>query len=188
MKPCSVSGLLALASLSAACLLPEERENDGLRRVARRQAGNGIPIGTGDRFNGGATAPRGLGTQSTDFATLLGVKEVTSGLQGLANEYGIETFETPHKTYEGTTIIGARVGGSGGNGTDAYRVFLNGNIHARERGSADNILYFVSDLLYADRNDVGLTYGSKTYTSEQVKTALSAGIVFIRLQISYQYT
>ncbi|KAK7212148.1 hypothetical protein V2G26_019326 [Clonostachys chloroleuca] len=43
----------------------------------------------------------------------------------------------------------------------------------------DNILYFVSDLLYANKNNVGLTYGSKTYTAAQVKTALSAGIVIV---------
>lgn len=181
MKSWSVSGLVALASLSRACLLPEERENDGVRRVVRRQANNGIPIGTGDRFDGGATAPRGLGTQDTSFQTLLNVEEITSALQGLVTEYGIQTFETPYTTYEGASILGAQVGGSGGNCTDAYRVFFNGAIHARERGSSDNILYFISDLLYADKNNVGLTWGSQTYTSEQVKTALSAGIVFIPL-------
>ncbi|RYO87312.1 hypothetical protein DL766_005768 [Monosporascus sp. MC13-8B] len=181
MKSLSIRGLLALVSLSVACLLPEERENDGVRKVTRRQAGNGTPVGTGDRFRGGATAPRGLGTQSTTFSTLLNVNEIKSGLQGLVNAYGIETFETPYKTYEGASIIGAKVGGSGGNCTDAYRVFFNGNIHARERGSADNVLYFISDLLYADKNNVGLKYGPKTYTSAQVKTALSAGIVFIPL-------
>lgn len=184
VKSCSVRGLVALtlASLSSACLLPEERENDGVRRVVRRQGGNnGIPIGTGDRFNGGATAPRGLGTQDTSFSTLLNVDEVTSGLQGLATEYGIETFETPYKTYEGAAILGGKVGGTGGNCTDAYRVFFNGAIHARERGSSDNILYFIADLLYADKNNVGLAWGPRTYTSAQVKTALSAGIVFIPL-------
>ncbi len=45
----------------------------------------------------------------------------------------------------------------------------------------DSVLYFVSDLLYANKNNLGLTYGSKKYTSAQVKTALSAGIVFIPL-------
>ncbi|EMR71403.1 putative peptidase m14 protein [Eutypa lata UCREL1] len=117
----------------------------------------------------------------TVFQTLLNVEEITSALQGLVTEYGIQTFETPYTTYEGASILGAQVGGSGGNCTDAYRVFFNGAIHARERGSSDNILYFISDLLYADKNNVGLTWGSQSYTSEQVKTALSAGIVFIPL-------
>ncbi|KAH8901508.1 Zn-dependent exopeptidase [Thozetella sp. PMI_491] len=184
MKFSSQWALLALAPVSLGCVLPEERENDGLRlrTVVRRQSGTGTPIGTGDRFSAGATAPRGLGTQSgTSFSTLLNVNEIKSGLQGLVNTYGITTFETPYKTYNGATILGGKVGGSGGNCTDAYRVFLNGNIHARERGSMDSVLYFISDLLYANKNGVGLTYGSKTYTNAQVKTALSAGIVFIPL-------
>ena len=184
MKSRSFSGLLALASLSSACLLPGERAGGNVRRSIQRRQGNrdnGAPIGKGDRFDGGKTAPRGLGTQDTSFETLLSVAEIGSGLQGLANEYGIETFETPHKTYEGASIVGAKVGGTGGNCTDAYRVYLNGNIHARERGSADNILYFVSDLLWAERNGEGVAWGEKSYTAEQVKTALSAGIVFVPL-------
>ncbi|UKZ75595.1 hypothetical protein TrVFT333_003283 [Trichoderma virens FT-333] len=163
---------------------PHERdEASGLKPLVRRQGSNGAPIGTGDRFSGGATAPRGLGTQSssTSIGTILSAKEVLSGLQGLVNTYGIETFNTPYKTAQGATVVGAKVGGTGGSCTDAYRVFLNGNIHARERGAADSVLYFISDLLYANKNNVGLTYGSKTYTNAQVKTALAAGIVFIPL-------
>ncbi|KAH6880655.1 hypothetical protein B0T10DRAFT_518965 [Thelonectria olida] len=183
MKIFRLWGLVALAltSVTSGCLLPEEREDGGMKRVVRRQSSNGTPIGTGDRFNAGATAPRGLGTQSTTFSTLLNVKEIKSGLQGLVNTYGISTFTTPYKTYEGATVLGAKVGGTGGTCNNAYRVYFNGNIHARERGSMDSVLYFVSDLLYANKNNVGLTYGSKTYTNAQVKTALSAGIVFIPL-------
>lgn len=178
-------GLLALAALSPACLLPEERENNGHARLlrGRQTRNNGTPIGTGDRFRSGAVAPRGLGSQSagTSFDTILSASEVNSGLQGLAKTYGIETFTTPYKTYQGASIQGAVVGGSGGTCKDAYRVFINGNIHARERGSADNVLYFVSDLLYANANNQGLKYGPKSYTAAQVKTALSAGLVFIPL-------
>lgn len=181
MKASLLSTLLALTSVTSGCLLPEEREGGGMKTVVRRQTSNGTPIGTGDRFSAGATAPRGLGTQSTTFSTLLNVNEIKSGLQGLASTYGITTFETPYKTYQGATVLGAKVGGTGGTCNNAYRVFFNGNIHARERGSMDSVLYFISDLLYANKNNVGLTYGSKTYTSAQVKTALSAGIVFIPL-------
>ncbi|TFB02591.1 hypothetical protein CCMA1212_005342 [Trichoderma ghanense] len=184
MKTLIPVALLALSQVTSACLLPHERdEESGLKPVVRRQSSNGAPIGTGDRFSGGSTAPRGLGTQSssTSFSTILSVKEVTSGLQGLANTYGVELFNTPYKTAQGATVVGAKVGGTGGNCTDAYRVFFNGNIHARERGSADSVLYFISDLLYADAHNTGLTYGSKTYSNAQVKTALAAGIVFIPL-------
>lgn len=181
MKTFLLWTFLAFVYAATGCLLPEERENDGRRTIVRRQSSSGTPIGTGDRFNAGATAPRGLGTQTTSFSTLLNVKEVASGLQGLVKTYGITTFNTPYKTYQGATIVGAKVGGTGGTCNNAYRVFFNGNIHARERGSMDSVLYFISDLLYANKNNVGLTYGTKKYTNAQVKTALSAGIVFIPL-------
>ncbi|RFU74454.1 carboxypeptidase a [Trichoderma arundinaceum] len=184
MKNILPFALLALSNVGSGCLLPHERDDEsGLKPVVRRQSSNGTPIGTGDRFSGGATAPRGLGTQSssTSFSTILNPKEISSGLQGLVNTYGIQTFNTPYKTAQGATIQGAKVGGTGGTCNDAYRVFINGNIHARERGSADSVLYFISDLLYANKNGLGLTYGSKSYTNAQVKTALAAGIVVIPL-------
>ncbi|CAG9945626.1 unnamed protein product [Clonostachys rosea f. rosea IK726] len=178
MKHSIAWAFLALNGLASGCLLPEERNDDGFVPIVRRQSSTGTPVGTGDRFSGGSVAPRGLGSQSTSFSTLLNVNEVQSGLKGLVNTYGITTFTAPYTTYNGNSIVGAKIGGSG-TGNDAYRVYLNGNIHARERGSMDNILYFVSDLLYANKNNVGLTYGSKTYTAAQVKTALSAGIVIV---------
>ena len=182
--------------LSSACLLPEERAGlprktpSRLSRFGRRQS-NGVPVGTGDRFNGGAIAPRGLGTQSTTITTLLNVNEIASGLKGLANIYNISTFTTPYTTFQGATISGGKVGGAGSS-NDAIHVYLNGQIHARERGSAEGLLYFIGDLLYANKNNVGLTYGSKSYTNAQVKTALSTGIVFIPLSnpdgVAYDYS
>ncbi|KAK0124740.1 hypothetical protein ONS96_008622 [Cadophora gregata f. sp. sojae] len=171
--------IVSLPLLALACLLPEER--DGLPRIVRRQSSsNGIPIATGDRYSGGTIAPRGLGTQSVTLTSLLNVNEIASGLKGLASVYGISTFTTPYKTYNGATISGGK---AGGNGTcnNAYRVYLNAAIHARERGASDGLLYFIGDLLYANKNNVGLKYGSKTYTNTQVKTALSTGVVFVPL-------
>ncbi|KAH7304086.1 hypothetical protein B0I35DRAFT_445863 [Stachybotrys elegans] len=179
MKFSLALGLLALGNTTLGCLLPHERDGETVPRIIKRQ-NSGTPVGSGDRFANGAI-PRGLGSQTATFSTLLNPTEIRSGLQALAREYGIRTFETPYRTYQGATILGAQVGGSGGTCTNAYRVFFNGNIHARERGSMDNILYFIADLLYANKNNVGLRYGSRTYTNAQVRTALSAGIVFIPL-------
>ncbi|KAF2705183.1 Zn-dependent exopeptidase [Pleomassaria siparia CBS 279.74] len=175
-----ISLLTLLAPLlTAACLLPEERA--GLpRKVHRRQTSNGLAVGTGDRFSGGTIAPRGLGTQSTTLTSILNVAEVSSGLKALAAVYNITIFNTPYTTFNGRTIQGGKVGGVG-TCNNAYRVYLNGGIHARERGSHDGLLFFIGDLLYANANDVGLTYGSKSYTAAQVKTALTAGIVFVPL-------
>ncbi|KAI0390216.1 zinc carboxypeptidase [Xylariaceae sp. FL0594] len=178
-----LTSLLLLAGLSSACLLPEERAGGSIRRsgrLGRRQSSNnGKAIGKGDRFNGGKIFPRGIGSgNATDMSTILNVAEVGTGIQGLVAEYGIETFTTPYKTYEGRTITGFKVGGaSGASGNSKYHVYLNGGIHARERGSHDNVLYFISDLLYAQKHGTGLTYGKKSYTNADVLKALSAGIV-----------
>jgi hypothetical protein len=114
--------------------------------LSKRQS-NGLPIGTGDRYSGGTIAPRGLGTQSTTLSSILSVKEISSGIKGLASVYGISTFNTPNPTFNGATVVGGKVGGNSTcNG--AYRVYLNAGIHARERGGPDGLLYFVRpDLL-----------------------------------------
>ncbi|KAI1122629.1 zinc carboxypeptidase [Nemania abortiva] len=174
MKLLHASNLLLLAGLGSSCLLPEERAGGSIRRsLGRRQGNSGKAIGKGDRFNSGSSFPRGIGSgNATDMSTILTVNEVTTGLQGLVKEYGIQTFTTPYKTYEGRTIQGAKIGGSG-----QYHVYLNGGIHARERGSHDSVLYFISDLLYAQKHGTGLTYGKKSYTNADVTKALSTGII-----------
>ncbi|PBP25194.1 Zn-dependent exopeptidase [Diplocarpon rosae] len=164
--------------LALACLLPEERM--GSARTLKLGGDNGLEIGSGDRFSGGTIAPRGVGTQSVTLTSILSVEEIISGLNGLKSEYDIETFTTPYTTYEGAAIVGGKIGGAGTADTD-YHVYLNGGIHARERGGPDGLLYFLGDLLYADKNGIGLQFGSQSYTNAQVKTALSVGIVFVPL-------
>ncbi|KXJ95768.1 zinc carboxypeptidase [Microdochium bolleyi] len=130
--------------------------------IRRRQAtaDNGLPIGKTDRFEGGKLFPCGLGTQSneTRFNSILSVKEIRSGFLGLVNEYGISTFETPYVTHENATIFGGKIGGNR-NCDEAYRVYLNAAIHARER----------------------LTYGGCQYSRCDVSKALGTGIVFLPL-------
>lgn len=176
--------LLTIVAFAQACLLPEERDGGHFikkRSLFRRQS-NGTPIGTGDRFSAGTITPRGLGTQASTvkFSTILNFNEVKSGFNALASTYGFPTFTTPYTTFESRTIYGGKVGGPG-TCANAYRAYFNAAIHARERGSSDGLLYFMSDLLYANKNAVGLTYGSKKYTAAQVKTALSVGIIFVPL-------
>ncbi|KAJ1331486.1 carboxypeptidase T [Microdochium nivale] len=183
MKFTSACTLACLGPLARACLLPEETTH-GKMSIRRRQAAgdNGLPIGKTDRFDGGKLFPRGLGTQSneTRFDSILSVEEVRSGFLGLVNEYGIDTFETPYVTHENATIFGGKIGGKG-TCDEAYRVYLNAAIHARERGSSDNLLYFISDLLYADKHKTGLTYGGRSYSRCDVSKALGTGIVFLPL-------
>ncbi|KAK8122224.1 zinc carboxypeptidase [Apiospora sp. TS-2023a] len=184
MKLSQILGAGGLAPLVSACLLHGEETGDGSQHLYRRQEGGntGFPIGSGDRFEGGAKFPRGLGTQEqgTKLDSLLSVQEIESAMKGLVNEYSIETFTMPHKTYENATMYGGKVGGRG-NCSEAYHVYFNGAIHARERGSSDNLLYFISDLLYANKTKTGLTYGGRSYSACDVSRALEAGIVFVPL-------
>lgn len=179
----SRSLLLIAASFTHthACLSLEERGFAPPSTPVHVRPGTGTPIGSGDRFNDGTIAPQGLGTRpaSDSFSTILSLDEVSSGLDALASTYGLEKFTAPYPTYEKRSVVGGKVGGSGETSDDAYHVFLNANIHARERGAADGLLYFIADLLYANKTGSGLSYGKQKYTNAQVVSALKAGVVFV---------
>ncbi|KAK3335591.1 zinc carboxypeptidase [Cercophora scortea] len=180
MKLTSLLPLLAGAGAAQACLTPAERAGG---HIARRTTSttsnntNSIPVGKGDRFRNGASFPRGIGTQPTaSFTTILNLIELRSAIKGLAKEYGIVPFETPYKTAQHNTIYGAKLG----NTTSAFfHVLLQAGIHARERGGPDTLLYFIGDLLYADKHQTGLTYGGVSYTLDDVHSALLNGLVIL---------
>ncbi|KAF4509377.1 hypothetical protein G6O67_003554 [Ophiocordyceps sinensis] len=137
-----------------------------------RHDGTGLPIGKGDRFKNGAVVPRGLGTNDRDLGSILSVHEVETGLRGLANHFAsVKFFTAPHQTFENRSVYGAVIGDP--------RVFIQSGIHARERGGPDNVLYFVSDLLHAQSRGTGVSYGTTSFTNEQVNTALAVGIVIV---------
>ncbi|KAH6695017.1 peptidase M14 [Plectosphaerella plurivora] len=183
MKTSTTSVLLStLAALGSACLLPEESVPGAENGIIRRQTGNtGLAIGSGNRFING-TIPRGLGSQApgVDLESILNVEEVYSAIKALADEYDLEYFEAPVKTYEKRSIVGVKVGGQK-NCSSSYHVYFNGAIHARERGSHDNLIYFLSDLLWANKHNEGLTYGGNVYSNCDVRRAISTGIVFLPL-------
>ena len=155
-----------------------------LDHLNKRQAAT-APIGKGDRFKGGKVAPRGLGSQKADVygayqsAGILNADEVYTALKGLEKEYGLELFQAPYKTFEGNTVWGGVANKAEKIKKDKQYIYFTSGIHARERGGPDNLIYFISDLLYANKHRKGLTYGNKTYTNSDVKKALGAGIVFI---------
>ncbi|KAH7320722.1 carboxypeptidase A [Stachybotrys elegans] len=172
---------IPLYSLAQACLLPEELENEGViyRRspIIHRQSSHvDYRIGTGDRFEDGSIVPRGLGVSNRILGSILNTDEVNSALRALENEYGnVEVFAAPFRTFENRTVYGATIG------SGSPRVFIQGGLHARERGSPDNVIYAISDLLEASRSGKGLTYGEKTFTNVEVRRALSAGAVILPL-------
>ncbi|KAE8869624.1 hypothetical protein PTNB73_04677 [Pyrenophora teres f. teres] len=155
-----------------------------LHNLNKRQAAT-APIGKGDRFKGGKVAPRGLGTRKpSEYAQIqsagvLNADEVYTAMKGLEKEYGMPIFTTPYKTFENNTIIGGVANKAEKINKDKQYIYFTSGIHARERGGPDNLIYFISDLLYANEHRIGLTYGNKTFTNSQVKKVLGAGIVFI---------
>lgn len=159
---------------------------ENLDHINKRQLAT-APIGKGDRFQGGKIAPRGLGSQdasvyaSYENAGILNADEVYTAMKGLETEYGMTLFIAPDKTFEGNTVIGGVANKAEKIRNEKQYIYFTSGIHARERGGPDNLIYFVSDLLWANKHRKGLTYGNVTYTNSQVKKALGAGIVFIPL-------
>ncbi|MFW0796809.1 M14 family zinc carboxypeptidase [Gordonia sp. CPCC 205515] len=139
------------------------------------------PIGDGDRFDGGRRPPQGVGTApdgSTDPGPILNVDEIGSAIDGLVNEYGIPTFTLPNGTAEGRPSTGGQVGDVD---PSRYHVYFTAGVHARERGGPDALLYFIADLLHANKFGTGITYGARTFTNADVHKALNTGIVFFPL-------
>lgn len=186
MKVSSLTLGLGLGALTAqACLTERELEAErhfkrtGKWPVNRRTTvprenvkTAAFPIGDGDRFDGGSTAPVGLGTDDRDLESIMNPAEIGSALEGLKAAYPdeIELFKPPFQTAENRDIFGAVVG-------DDPRVFVMSGIHARERGGPDNVIYWLADLLAARKAGTGVGWGGQNYTNEEVETALGAGIV-----------
>lgn len=149
------------------------------RQMVKRAAT--APIGTGDRFQAGTVSPLGLGTKASGstISSIMNVAEINSAFNALVANYGVGKVTLPNKTFNGATSVAGFVGA----GTDksAYRLYLSAGVHARERGGPDQLIYWISDLLAANKAGTGLTYGKKTYTNAQVKSVLAAGIVFFPL-------
>lgn len=165
-------------------LNPEVVRVEMLHNLNKRQEAT-APIGKGDRFKGGKIAPRGLGTRKPkeyaafQSAGILNADEVYTAMKGLEKEYGLTLFTPPHKTFEGNKLLGGVANKAQKIKKDKQYIYFTSGIHARERGGPDNLIYFISDLLYANEHRIGLTYGNKTFSNKDVKTALGAGIVFI---------
>jgi hypothetical protein len=151
---------------------------EALDHINKRQEAT-APIGKGDRFDGGKVAPRGLGSRKPDeysafeTAGILNADEVYTAMKGLEKEYGMQLFTAPHETYEGNIVIGGVANKAQKIRKDKQYIYLTSGIHARERGGPDNLIYFISDLLWANRHRKGLTYGNKIYTNSDVNCIYS---------------
>ncbi|PFH56936.1 hypothetical protein XA68_15749 [Ophiocordyceps unilateralis] len=169
---------LAVFCLAAnGCLLPEEIDGGKVDVLRRHLAAfTTMPIGEGNRFKSGEL-PVGLGqSPRVNLEHILNVAEVDSALTSLAKAYPDQVRKSAFalRTFENRSIVSVQVGSE-------PRVFLTSGMHARERGGPDNLIYFISDLLWANAGGRGLTYGRKHYSPEQVRAVLNAGVILTPL-------
>lgn len=119
-----------------------------------------VTISQGDRFDGGRIAPRGLGTRpsvSVDLSLIMNADEIDFATKGLVREYGLSIYSLPNPTTLGTSGTAGHVGGGGVVNPRDYHIYFGAGVHARERGGPDNLIYFIADLLYAQKHRIGLT-------------------------------
>ncbi len=93
--------------------------------------------------------------------------ELESGLDALITAYPItcKGISLPYSTFEGRTVKAIRLGADG----DRLAVLFWGGIHAREWMPPEICLSFAADLLEAFEDNTGLSYGSVSYSSTQVR-------------------
>ncbi|WQF79195.1 Putative peptidase M14, carboxypeptidase A [Colletotrichum destructivum] len=146
------------------------------------------PISTIDRFHNGDKAPHGLGVNRDaspfDYKTVFNGREIGTALRGLEKEYGVQVTNPPHESYwKQKSFVGFLPLDkfTGRINTRSYSVFLTAGVQGRERGGPDSLIYFIGDLLWANKHNEGLAYGNHVYTVEQVRRVLSLGIIVFPL-------
>ena len=94
--------------------------------------------------------------------------EIESAIQNLAIGYPArsELITPPNLSHLGNTTSILRIGRYPANAVDG--VLLLGGVHAREWIPPDAMLSLAADLLEAEQNGLGLTYGGASYSSEQI--------------------
>lgn len=189
-----ITNLLALAGAPLLGLAaPVDGPEDQPGRMRFRGPKDEAPIGEGDRFNRGQFFPLGAATGTPPekegkymFETIMNHNEVLSAMIGLREEYGIRLISPPHKTAEDRrTVLGLipcdqdySMNPSRCGTEDSYNILLTAGLLGHDRSTNDALIYFISDLLFARKNGLGLEYGNATYSEDQVRRAASVGIVF----------
>jgi murein tripeptide amidase MpaA len=115
----------------------------------------------------------------------LAVSEVESALSALAqppNDTFVQLLTPPHQTWEARVCHAVKVG----KGTNPGRVgvCLIGGVHAREWGSPDILIFFLTQLAGAYRGGTGLSLGGKTFTAAQVKAVVDTKDLYVFPQVN----
>jgi murein tripeptide amidase MpaA len=108
----------------------------------------------------------------------LNVIEIESALQSLADAYPdtTELIEARHASHEGRKIHVLRVGKSGTE--DVEGILLLGGVHAREWVPPDALVSLSADLLEAHQSGVGLRYGDKKISADEIRRIIESVNIF----------
>jgi murein tripeptide amidase MpaA len=98
----------------------------------------------------------------------LSYEEIVAGLRALAETYGerCRLIELPNPSVEGRPILALELGEECA--ADRRTAIYVGGVHAREWIPPDALVYLCADLLEAQANGVGLTYGTARIEADEV--------------------
>jgi hypothetical protein len=83
-----------------------------------------------------------------------------------------QLISLPNLTWEGRQCHAIKIANGSGSGRPG--VYFLGGVHSREWGSPDILINFVEQLEQAFRNGTALTYGSKTFSADDIQTIVNA--------------
>ncbi|PIJ96235.1 M14 family metallopeptidase [Lysinibacillus sphaericus] len=109
----------------------------------------------------------------------LTVDEIETVLKQLANQFPnlVTLIQLPSQTWEGRTSHAIRL--RAGNNSNRTGVLFTGSMHAREWGGSDICINFLRKLITTYQSQTSLTFGSKTYTFDQVKSFMEKLDIFV---------
>ena len=110
----------------------------------------------------------------------LNVVEVEAALAAAAgppNESFTKLITLPKKTWENRVCRALKIGK--GSGSNRPGIYFLGGVHAREWGSCDILINFVQLLTNAYAANTGITLGSRTYTTAQIKSIVNSKDVYV---------
>jgi carboxypeptidase T len=109
----------------------------------------------------------------------LTVEEIESALSSLTKAHPdlVTLIELPNHTWEDRISHAVRVGA--GAKPNKPGILFTGSMHAREWGGSDVCINFLYALISSYINNSALSYGGKTFTSEQIKSILENLEVFV---------
>jgi len=109
------------------------------------------------------------------------VEEVETAVAALvtANQKITELVTLPNKTWEGRTCTAIRIGAPATGGSARPGVYFLGGVHAREWGSPDILINFMTRLLQAYQQKTGIALAAKQFSAGDIQTIIEQRSLYI---------